>query len=153
EEERVLAQALPKGRARRGRPIEQTPHAAPVATATPVEPALKETPAFTPMPAPQTRAEGGSIEALLARQNIILDTLMERQIALLRNIERALIALERRFGSATQGITNLPRSAVFVDVPNVVYAAERIGCTIDFTKLLNYLTRGRELVRASAYAP
>lgn len=43
--------------------------------------------------------------------------------------------------------------AVFVDVPNVMYAAERSRVTIDYGKLLKYLVGDRELVRAAAYAP
>ena len=56
-------------------------------------------------------------------------------------------------GGPSQGGLLLPRVAVFVDVPNVVYAAERRRITIDFGRLLELLSRGRELVRASAYAP
>ena len=43
--------------------------------------------------------------------------------------------------------------AVFVDVPNVMYAAERSRVNIDYAKLLRYLVGDRELVRAAAYAP
>jgi uncharacterized LabA/DUF88 family protein len=38
-------------------------------------------------------------------------------------------------------------------VPNLIYAAERRNITIDFGRVLEYFTRDRELVRASAYAP
>lgn len=148
EEEREMAQVAPaRRRSRRGRGGKETVEAA-------ADTGLEPTPAFEPMPvSPAGRAGQNPLEALLGRQNVILDTLMERQISLLRNIERSLIALDQRLSHSPQGLTSVPRAGVFVDVPNVIYAAERIGCTIDFGKLLALLTKGRELVRASAYAP
>ena len=47
----------------------------------------------------------------------------------------------------------LPKVGVFVDVPNLIYAAEQLGVRVHFGKLLDYLTDGRQLVRATAYAP
>ena len=47
----------------------------------------------------------------------------------------------------------LPKVGIFLDVPNLIYAAEQIGVRVDFGKLLDYLTEGRQLVRATAYAP
>ena len=48
------------------------------------------------------------------------------------------------------------RLGIFVDVPNLIYGAERdedgTG-PLDMGKLLDYLSEGRELVRATAYAP
>ena len=46
-----------------------------------------------------------------------------------------------------------PRLAIFVDVPNILYAAERAGVTVDWTKVANFFGRGRTLMRAIAYAP
>ncbi|MGI8553231.1 MAG: NYN domain-containing protein, partial [Dehalococcoidia bacterium] len=91
---------------------------------------------------------------LVARQNVVLDMLLNR-ISSFATIERALTAIERRLSSQGFGSAGAaaPRVGIFVDVPNIIYAAERIGVTIDFGKLLHWLTRGRELVRASAYAP
>ena len=50
------------------------------------------------------------------------------------------------------------RLGVFVDVPNLIYGAERgeggpAGATVDMGRLLDYLRTGRELIRAAAYAP
>ena len=45
-----------------------------------------------------------------------------------------------------------PRLGVFVDVPNLLYGAER-GERIDMGKLLDYLSKDREMVRATAYSP
>ena len=151
DEKRELEQAAPRPRSRRGR---GSGRAAALPSPPETEPGLQATPAFAPMPvAPAARAGQNPLEALIARQNVILDTLMERQISLLRNIERSMIALDQRLGNGGQAAAKAARVGVFVDVPNVIYAAERIGCTIDFGKLLAILTRGRDLVRASAYSP
>jgi uncharacterized LabA/DUF88 family protein len=70
----------------------------------------------------------------------------------LRDIQRSV----RGVGGAQAGAGNLlalPKVAIFVDVPNLIYAAEQLGVRIHFGKLLDYLTEGRQLVRATAYAP
>jgi len=137
----AAAEARSRARHRRGRN-----------GATPAETAAPATAAPAPS-ATAALAPGTTVEALLARQNVILDTLLERQIALLRNIERLLEQIDRHMSGAGGQTASTPRTGVFVDVPNVMYAAERLGWQIDFGKLLVMLTRGRELVRASAYAP
>src|SRR5439155_12062892 len=74
----------------------------------------------------------------------------------LRSIERSLQTFSQRMGGEyTIGSVSgaQPRVGIFVDVPNIMYAAERLSIRLDFGKLLSYLTRGRSLVRASAYAP
>lgn len=108
--------------------------------------------------APSTRTGGqrlSPVEEMIARQNVLFDQLLQRQTALLKAVERMMTVLERRGGPAGGGGTfsPMPRVAIFVDVPNIVYAAERIGVQIDWGKVLNYLTRDRQLVRATAYAP
>ena len=49
--------------------------------------------------------------------------------------------------------TQRARLGIFVDVPNVLYGAERDESRFDMGKLLDYLADGRELVRATAYSP
>ena len=49
--------------------------------------------------------------------------------------------------------TQRARLGVFVDVPNVLYGAERGDAPLDMGKLLDYLADGREVVRATAYSP
>jgi uncharacterized LabA/DUF88 family protein len=100
------------------------------------------------------RSQLSTFESLVARQNVVLDTLLTR-ISSFTSIERALTAVEHRLSSQGFGAagTAAPRVGIFVDVPNIIYAAERLGVTIDFGKLLRLLTHGRELVRASAYSP
>lgn len=108
-------------------------------------------PAALPPPRGKTR----SVEELLMQQNVLLDLLLQRQTALLKTMEQAMTSLLRRGGGGAAGgaITAQQRVAVFVDVPNIVYAADRIGVEIDWGKVLTFLTRNRQLVRATAYAP
>lgn len=95
------------------------------------------------------------MEEMIARQNVIFDQLVQKQTAMLKAMERMMTAMERRGGggNGTGVIAALPRVGVFVDVPNIVYAADRIGVQIDWGKVLHYLTRDRQLVRATAYSP
>jgi uncharacterized LabA/DUF88 family protein len=85
---------------------------------------------------------------LLAQQAKLMDS----QLHVLKGLQGALSAIETRLGALT-GRSEQPRVAIFVDVPNVMYAAQRMKVTLDFKKVLDFLVRGRELVRASAYAP
>ena len=77
-----------------------------------------------------------AMQAVLEQQTKTLDALREQQ-------ERAARKL---------------RLGVFVDVPNLIYGAERgeggpTGAVVHMGKLLDYLRDGRELIRATAYAP
>jgi uncharacterized LabA/DUF88 family protein len=122
-------------------------------TSAPEEGAIR--PAARPAPRDDgNRSQLSTFEGLVARQNVVLDALLAK-VASFSSIEHALLAIERRLSSQGFGATGAaaPRVGIFVDVPNIIYAAERIGATIDFGKLLHLLSRGRELVRASAYAP
>lgn len=141
------AEAKKPARRRRKRAEKPEPEAAP-------EPAHAAAPQ-TARPAPPARSDLSPLEALVARQNVIMDTLLAQQNEMFRSLQRSLAALERSAGGGANGTgaTALPRVGIFVDVPNIMYAAERMGVTIDFGKLLEFLTRGRHLVRATAYAP
>lgn len=106
------------------------------------------------LPAAPAASGLSSLEAVLARQNALMETMAAQQLASLQALQQSLAILERRTsGNGGQALTVLPRVAIFVDVPNVMYAADRLGVTIDFGKLRDFLARGRDLVRASAYAP
>ena len=85
----------------------------------------------------------------------LLEQLTERQLTSLNGLQSVLSAIENRLASMSRlgGMTERPRVGIFVDVPNIVYAAERLKISIDFGKLMEFLSRDRELVRASAYAP
>lgn len=90
---------------------------------------------------------------MLAQQGALLEGFASKQLTALRGVERSLSAIEKKLGAPQQVETTLPRVGIFVDVPNVMYAAERRRIAIDFELLRDFLSRGRELVRASAYAP
>ena len=64
-------------------------------------------------------------------------------------VRRAVEMLGERVERATQRA----RLGIFVDVPNVLYGAEQHESRFDMGKLLEYLSDGRELVRATAYSP
>lgn len=110
----------------------------------------KEAPAAQPAPeAPPT------LEALVARQAQILEAFTAEETRLLKGIQGSLSAIENRLAGTgpLYPPTQLPRVGIFVDVPNIMYAAERFGVNIDFGRLREMLSEHRELVRASAYAP
>ena len=95
---------------------------------------------------------GGSVESLIARQNVLFEEFTQQQSQTLRELQRSVHGA----GGAQAGGGNmlaLPKVAIFLDVPNLIYAAEQMGVRVHFGKLLNYLTEGRQLVRATAYAP
>jgi uncharacterized LabA/DUF88 family protein len=77
------------------------------------------------------------------------------QLATLAAIQSALTAIEQRLVGSERAAQTAARARVgiFVDVPNVMYAAEREHAKLDYAKLLRFIVRDRELVRASAYAP
>ena len=114
-----------------------------------VAPPVDVTPEPEPAAAPRTRtrrapaaipaveAGGDGIGALIAEQTRALEALRAE-----------VAALEARVESSARRA----RLGIFVDVPNLLYGAER-GERIDMGKLLDFLCRDRELVRATAYAP
>ena len=93
-----------------------------------------------------------TLEALIARQASVLESFTREVGGAVRELQRSVSDLQAQMARGA-AVTSHPRVGVFVDVPNVIYAAERRGVNIDFGKLLEYFTRDRELVRASAYAP
>lgn len=104
-------------------------------------------------PAPQ---RGGSVETLIARQNVLFEEFATQQQQTLREIQRSFQTSRRGGGPAEGGAVApivLPKVGVFLDVPNVIYAADDLGVKVHFGKLLDYLTQGRQLIRATAYAP
>jgi uncharacterized LabA/DUF88 family protein len=127
--------------------------AQPVETAPELE---EELPRVVPPRERSERTAGGlsPLESLVARQNVILDQLLQRQERMARSMEQALKSVEARLrGTDLSHVSAMPRIAVFVDVPNIMYAAERYRVAVDFGKLLDYVAHDRTLIRASAYAP
>lgn len=85
---------------------------------------------------------------MIARQNVLFEEFAQQQNQAMRDLQRAIAG---RGGPGFSPV--LPKVGVFLDVPNLIYAAEQMGVRVHFGKLLDYLTRGRQLVRATAYAP
>ncbi len=102
--------------------------------------AAKSAPAFEP----------GTIEA-------VLQDLAAQQVATLKGLQGSLSAIENRLanggGGRSSSLADRPRIGIFVDVPNIMYAAEREHVKLDYGRVLDYIIGNRELVRASAYAP
>ncbi len=113
------------------------------------------TPALLETPAPKTNAKAppDTVEALLARQEQVIEQLMDRQLTALKGVQGSLSAIESRLSTMGSYSGDRQRVGVFVDVPNIVYAAERLRRKVDYAKMLSFLVRGRDLVRASAYSP
>lgn len=127
------------------------PAAAVSATPETITPPPAETPApeEEPVAAPRTRARRApaAVPAIEAGADG-LGALIAEQTRLLEALRAEVAAL----GERVQSSARRARLGVFVDVPNLLYGAER-GERIDMGKLLDFLSKERELVRATAYAP
>jgi len=113
----------------------------------------KGAPEAPEVPAAVTMTEPLTLEQAVAQQAVALESFSREVSGTLRSLQTAVADLQRTSEAASAAATSRPRVALFVDVPNVIYAAERRGVTLDFGRMLEYFTRNRELVRASAYAP
>ena len=82
-------------------------------------------------------------------QLLELRTLVEEQRTMLTELRAGLTAV----AEATDRAGYRPRMGIFVDVPNVMYGVEAGSKPIHMGKLLDFLSNGRELVRATAYSP
>jgi uncharacterized LabA/DUF88 family protein len=114
-----------------------------------------DTPSKEPIPLPVNRSGPLTIESALEQQAAALDRFSHDVTSTLHSLQTAITELRGRIDSHTPGAPQAahPRVGIFVDVPNLIYAAERRNINIDFGRVLEYFTRDRELVRASAYAP
>ena len=97
-------------------------------------------------------AEPLSLEATIAQQSAVLEHFARDVSATLKALQVTVSNLQGKV-DRPPAVTSQPRVGIFVDVPNLIYAAERRNVPLDFGRVLEYFTRGRELVRASAYAP
>jgi len=98
-------------------------------------------------------APPAQVQPLDGKRPTTLEELIDAQLTVLRGLQGSLAAIEHRLSDLGRVGTEQPRLGIFVDVPNVMYAAERMKVTINYAKLLQFIVRGRELVRASAYSP
>jgi uncharacterized LabA/DUF88 family protein len=117
--------------------------------------AVAETPSKEPIPLPVKRAGPLTLDAALERQAAALERFSRDVTTTLAGLQAAITDLRAKIDAHAPGGRQVahPRVGIFVDVPNVIYAAERRNINIDFGRVLEYFTRDRELVRASAYAP
>jgi uncharacterized LabA/DUF88 family protein len=107
------------------------------------------TTAVPPVAAPARTDGTRATPVVPSRQRAV----QEDPLQALKGMQSSLSAIENRLISMSRLVTERPRVGIFVDVPNVMYAAERERVKLDYSKVLAFLLRGRELVRASAYAP
>ena len=94
-----------------------------------------------------------TLEAVVARQSAVLESFARDVSVTLKELRNSVADLQSKLGERGQSQTAHPRVGIFVDVPNLIYASERRKVQIDFGRVLDYFTRDRELVRATAYAP
>jgi uncharacterized LabA/DUF88 family protein len=94
--------------------------------------------------------QGAMMQAFLERQSRLLESVTTGVAAMRRSLEETAVRQERLAGEQRTG---LPRTGIFVDAPNVCYAADASKVALDFSRMLAYLSRGREVVHAIAYAP
>ena len=97
------------------------------------------------------------VDGLLSQRQTAIEELAAQQVETLKRLQGSLSAIENRLGNGggdrASSLATRPRVAVFVDVPNIMYAAEREGVVLDYGKVLEFIIGNREMVRASAYAP
>jgi uncharacterized LabA/DUF88 family protein len=119
------------------------------------QPAAAATPPPLAMPFTPAAPEGGTFEERLERLLANQTTLLQQQQQVLQSVGEAMATLQGSIERmSTMGIAaGMPRAGVFVDAPNVVYAAESARVAIDYGRMLDFLGRGRELVHAIVYAP
>jgi uncharacterized LabA/DUF88 family protein len=100
---------------------------------------------------PKKPGQPMSLEAVVEHQAAVLESFARDVTATLHELQASIASLKSQVRAEGAGVQQ--RVGIFVDVPNVIYAAERRNVNIDFGRVLEYFTRGRQLVRASAYAP
>lgn len=103
---------------------------------------------------PADPGQAALLQAIQQQNQILAD--QQKAIAQLADAQTRLAdALSGAGADAALGaqVEVLPRLAIFVDVPNILYAAEASGVRLDWGKVADFLARGRTLVRAIAYAP
>lgn len=142
-EEGEEATPAPKSRAKSAAKAEATDEEAETpAPRTRARRTTKEKPAETGAP-----SENGVVTADLLRA-------IENQGRQLEQLVRLQEELSKKVSdNATHPAVRPPRVGVFVDAANIELACDRLRARFDWGKVLNLLTKDRELVRAMAYSP
>lgn len=110
-------------------------------------------PAIEPIRLPVKPTGPLTVESAIEHQSAVLDRFAHDVTATLQGLQAAITDLRVRVDTQPKALPSHPRVGIFVDVPNLIYASERRNINIDFGRVLEYFSRDRELVRASAYAP
>ncbi|MDB5073987.1 MAG: hypothetical protein JWO42_166 [Chloroflexi bacterium] len=95
-------------------------------------------------------------ERLLEVQTRLMQAMLEGQARQLETLTASVTSLHQAVRDiATRTGTQIlqPRTGIFVDAPNVCYAADNARVTLDFGRMLKYLSRDRQLVHALSYSP
>ncbi len=109
----------------------------------------------TAQPVSTTLPVGRGLEELLERVLTGQTALLQQQQQTLQALASSVASLQESIERmSTVGIAaGMPRAGLFVDAPNVVYAAENARVNIDYGRMLDFLGRGREMVHSIVYAP
>ncbi|WP_322796156.1 NYN domain-containing protein [Tepidiforma sp.] len=97
--------------------------------------------------------------AVLTAELASLTRTLEVQAAQIAQLVRVQEELARKVAQASAQAPAasqppaLARVGVFVDAANIELACDRLRHRVDWKKMLDYLTEGRQLVRAVAYSP
>lgn len=117
----------------------------PTEAETPSSPRKERTP--TPLPAERQLSQ-------LANEISTLTRTLEAQAAQLAQLVRVQEDLARRVAHAPGAApAPAPRIGVFVDAANIELALDRLKHRVNWKKMLDFLSEGRQLVRAVAYSP
>jgi len=113
---------------------------------------------ITPLPATASAMGGGAEARLIERLERLLQAqgaALQQQGQAIQTLASTMTALQGAIERmATTGIAaGMPRAGMFVDAPNIIYAAENARVNIDYGRMLDFLGRGREMVHAIVYAP
>lgn len=161
-EPEAIATVLEKPATRRAPRRTAAAAAEPAPEAPPEEPKKEEPPARPsrarkPRTEPETAAPPTEKAAPAAAGDIkALARAIEAQGKQLEQLVRVQEELARRVSTGGGGglAGAVPaRVGVFVDSANIELACDRLRSRIDWKKLLDFLTEGRQLVRAIAYSP
>ncbi len=145
--EEAPAEAKPVRRRRSRAATAESTADEPTADETPEEPVAEE----AATPAARTRIRSAPATGVAAESADLgsMRALLEEQSRTLSELRAGMLVLGEQLDQSAQRA----RLGVFVDVPNVMYGLEPDEKPLDMGKLLNFLRKGRDLVRATAYSP
>ncbi|MEZ4554714.1 MAG: NYN domain-containing protein [Dehalococcoidia bacterium] len=137
-------------------PAAEAPRERPSRPAAEAAPPPSEERASSPAPSARTstsrRGASTSAAAAAAADGVLPERIAELA-AVVAEQNQKLTELQQQLSSLGEQVERSARHArlgIFVDVPNLLYGTDR---PIDMGRLLDYLSDGREVVRATAYAP